>query len=346
MAAVEHDIPEGPDSSNPSDADLSEFEVATRSMTGGMSPGDDVMQPFTGSNRLRPDGRPLPHFKTNLRTIPNLRNGFTCAATFAYPFVIVGTAVALSNPLAWIAAFTLMGSVFARFAILNHEAAHRLLFSHRGLNDFAGQWVFGWLAFGSGSDAYRRSHAAHHRDEFGPKEPDFLLYARYPIPRASMRRKLTRDALFVSGYKNFKSFFRSFRSRRTFKYGLRTLAGQLVVVSFFTAAGRPELWIFLWLIPYMTIWRVFNRLRAIAEHGGMKRSPDRRHTTHHVEQHMLARFWFVPFNTGLHLAHHVDSGIPFRSLPALHEALVEDGYVPEEIVYKNYPALWRSLVQP
>jgi len=27
----------------------------------------------------------------------------------------------------------------------------------------------------------------------------------------------------------------------------------------------------------------------------------------------------VPYNTGWHLAHHVDSGIPFRKLPALHE---------------------------
>ena len=93
------------------------------------------------------------------------------------------------------------------------------------------------------------------------------------------------------------------------------LAGQLVVLSLFTAAGRPELWVFLWLMPYMTIWRVFNRLRVIAEHGGMERSKDRRRTTHNVEQHALARFWFVPFHTGLHVAHHVDSGVPFRNLP-------------------------------
>ena len=37
------------------------------------------------------------------------------------------------------------------------------------------------------------------------------------------------------------------------------------------------------------VTRVVNRLRAIAEHGGMQRSDDRRRTTHHVRQSLLAR---------------------------------------------------------
>jgi len=326
-------------------SDSLSFEETLEAMTGGMVPADSTFSTFQGSSRLRPDGRPLPPFRSELRKIENARNAITSLLTLLLPIAIVAAAVRLSHPVAWATAFLLMGSVFARFAILNHEAAHRLLFSHRTLNDLVGQWIFGWLAFGSGSDAYRRAHAAHHRDEFGPNEPDMLLYAFYPIPRKSMRRKLTRDALFVSGYKNFRPLFRSFRSLRALQYGARTVAGQLVVLALFTAAGRPELWVLLWLMPYMTVWRVFNRLRAIAEHGGMQRSPDRRRTTHNVEQHRLAMFWFAPFNTGYHLAHHVDSGIPFRALPILHEALVEDGYITPAITYKNYPSLWRALVR-
>ena len=53
----------------------------------------------------------------------------------------------------------------------------------------------------------------------------------------------------------------------------------------------------------------------------MQRSKDRRQTTHHVEQSWLARFWIVPFNTGWHLAHHVDMGVPWRNLPQLHAEL-------------------------
>ena len=39
-------------------------------------------------------------------------------------------------------------------------------------------------------------------------------------------------------------------------------------------------------------------------------------TTHVIRQSRLARFWMVPYNTGWHLAHHVDMGVPWRNLPA------------------------------
>ena len=96
----------------------------------------------------------------------------------------------------------------------------------------------------------------------------------------------------------------------------------------------------------MTSWRVINRLRSIAEHGGMTRSKDRRQTTHHVRQTWLARFWMVPLNTGWHLAHHVDMGVPWRNLPRLHAELEAAGYVTPELTYPSYRALWRALPLP
>ena len=74
------------------------------------------------------------------------------------------------------------------------------------------------------------------------------------------------------------------------------MQGVLLVAC--TAVGRPELYLFLWLLPWMTVWRVLNRLRSIAEHGGVTRSPARRLTTHHVRQTAPARCWIVPSHTG------------------------------------------------
>jgi fatty acid desaturase len=93
----------------------------------------------------------------------------------------------------------------------------------------------------------------------------------------------------------------------------------------------------------MTQWRVLNRLRSIGEHGGLEASKDRRATTHNVRQSLLARFWFVPYNTGWHLAHHVDMGIPWLNLPLFHRELEDAGYVTNELTYPNYRALWRAL---
>jgi len=97
----------------------------------------------------------------------------------------------------------------------------------------------------------------------------------------------------------------------------------------------------MWFVPWMTEWRVLNRLRAVAEHGGLRASKDRRITTHHVEQSWLARFWMVPYNTGWHLAHHVDIGVPFKHLPRLHQELVDAGYVQPGLSWPTYRSLWR-----
>ncbi|MGZ4718554.1 MAG: hypothetical protein ACXWCB_17835, partial [Acidimicrobiales bacterium] len=43
------------------------------------------------------------------------------------------------------------------------------------------------------------------------------------------------------------------------------------------------------------------------------------------------------------LAHHVDMGVPFRNLPALHTELVDAGWVTPELEYPTYRDLWRAL---
>lgn len=307
----------------------------------GMVPPASALTAVLPTDRLLAGGKPVPAIRADLRRIPNVRNALTIVAVLAQSFGVIALAVWLDHPLAWVAAFLLMGRAFALYAILAHEAAHRLLFSKRWANDGIGRWVLAYPAFVP-FDAYRRSHFAHHRDELGPGEPDIALYARYPVTRASWRRKLTRDAVGNSGWKNLKGLLLAVRSPTARPIALRILGMQLVLLVGFTLVGRPELYLFLWLAPWMTVWRVLNRLRAVAEHGGMTRSPDRRETTHHVEQHWPARFWIAPYNTGWHLAHHVDMGIPFRHLPALHDELVAAGWVTPELTYPNYLALWKA----
>jgi fatty acid desaturase len=51
----------------------------------------------------------------------------------------------------------------------------------------------------------------------------------------------------------------------------------------------------------------------------------------------------VPLNTGWHLAHHVDMGVPWRNLPALHAELEAAGYVTPALTYPSYRALWQAL---
>lgn len=281
-------------------------EELVASMTGGMvnyTPAE-----FAGSDLLRADGRPRPNFRAELRKIDNGRNALTVAHLLLWAVATVWAVARLDTWWAIALGVVSMALVQLRMYILHHEAAHRLLFSNRTINDVVGINILGWLPLGTGTHHYRRGHANHHRDEFGPNEPDFLLYSFYPVVRASFRRKMRRDATGVSAYRLLKPRFTGLVRPEFRSISIRFFAGQLVVFAMFALAGDPLLYALLWVLPYLTYYQVQNRLRSIAEHGGMTRSDDRRETTHHVEQHRLPSLFMTPYGVGYHVAHHVDSG--------------------------------------
>ena len=315
-----------------------------------MVPRPEDLPRVLPTERLNEGGMAIGNLRDSLRTPHPWRNVGNVVLAWIEPAAILGVTcwwtprLPLGAALAvWAIAFLLMGRTFARLSILGHEAAHRLLFPDRRLNDLVGAWLCDYPAFVP-FDAYRRQHMAHHRDELGPDEPDLNLYRGYPISRASFRRKMLRDAFGPSGWKNLRGLLSALTRRNSRPFALRIVAAQVVLfVVMGVLSGRWWLWAAMWLLPWMTIWRVLNRLRGIAEHGGMEHSADRRRTTHVVRQTWSARFWIVPFNTGWHLAHHADMGVPFQNLPALHDELVAAGWVTPAIEYRTYSALWKAL---
>jgi fatty acid desaturase len=311
---------------------------------GGMVPAPALLAPGRETALVRADGRPQPEFRDRWRTIPSWRNALSVASVWLQAIVLVGLAVWWGNPVGYVVAFLLMGRTHAQLASLMHESAHRLLLANRRANDVVGRWLLGYPSFTS-TDAYRRVHMAHHRKEFGPDEPDIPLYAGYPITRASFRRKLVRDATGQTGYKLFRQQFRGFRSsdprvRRTL---WKILLVQAVLFAAAIVGGVWWVYPVFWVLPYLTVWRVINRLRSVAEHGGMDASTDRRAATHSVRQSWWSRTFLVPFHIGWHLAHHVDAGVSMRHLPEYHRALRESGYVTPGLEFPSYHALWRAL---
>jgi len=310
---------------------------------GGMAPTIDSLPRVINNPSIGTDGRPAPELRAELRRIPSLLNAWSVLWCYGQNILILAAAVHLNHIATWLIAFLLMGRMHAQFASLMHEAAHRLLFKHRGANDWVGNWLLGFPVITS-TPAYRRVHMAHHREEFGPDEPDIPLYANYPITTESFRRKLVRDATGQTGIKLFRNQLRGFRSpdvrvRRTL---LKMTLVQGIVIAAFYAAGHPWLYLTMFVLPYFTLWRVINRLRSIAEHGGLRADDDRRIATHSVVQHPIARFYLVPYNIGFHLAHHVDAGVPFRHLPKYHALLRDTRYVDDSYEYPSYGALWKA----
>ena len=293
------------------------------------------------TERLLPNGMTIPELRANYRHIDNSRNFLAVSMVWVWTLGLAWCG-AHFGAAATVAVFILMGPMHARFAILMHEAAHKLLFTNKKVNDWVGKWLIAAPALVPIA-IYRRSHFAHHREEFGPDEPDIAFYRGYPCTWRDLRRRLLRDAAGISGYKNFKVLLVATTRSSSRRVASEILGVQVLMFAVMWAVtGAWWSYLVFWWLPWMTQWRVLNRLRAIAEHGGMSASSDRRVTTHNVRQHLISRFWFVPYNTGWHLAHHVDMGVPWHNLPAYHEELRRAGYVTDEITFPSYVALWRA----
>ena len=303
-----------------------------------MVPPAELLPDVLPTERLNVRAMAVRPLRDELRRIPTVRNVVTVTMALVQTFGVVIAAAVIGQWWAWVLAFLLLGRGHCLLNILGHEAAHRLLFPNRRVNDFVGRWLLAYPTF-QAFGAYRRVHFAHHRDEMGPDEPDLALYRGYPIPTDSWHRKLRRDLFGQSAYKNFKALWFNVRQGR--REAIQILAVQAVLLGGSLVVGAW--WAYpVWILSWSTLWKFSNRLRAIAEHGGMERSADRRRTTHVIRQTPLARYLMVPYNTGWHLAHHVDMGVPWRNLPRLHRELVAAGGVVPAVEYPSYRAFWKA----
>src|ERR1700722_985754 len=127
------------------------------------------------TERLLANGIAVPAIRPALRHIDNLRNALTVLSVWSYVVLIVGGAVWLNAWWSYAVAFVLMGPMYARLDILMHEAAQQLLFTNKRGNDWIGTWLIAYPVF-TPVQLYRRVHFAHHKDEFGPQEPDLAFY--------------------------------------------------------------------------------------------------------------------------------------------------------------------------
>ena len=197
------------------------------------------------TDRLQESGKAIPALRTELRHIDDRRNAVTVMSIWLWVAVIIGGSVLIDRWWAYIIAFVLMGPMYARFAIIMHEAAHKLLFTNKRINDWVGTWLVAyptWTPIG----LYRRGHFAHHKEEFGPNEPDIAFYGGYPCDTRTLTRRLVRDAVGISGWKNFTPLFRSLKVPAFRRTSLSIITVQLVLWAVLWAAtGR---W---WVYPLL-----------------------------------------------------------------------------------------------
>lgn len=268
------------------------------------------------------------------------------AATLA--FAAWSTALPpIGTVLAWILAIVVLGGRQLALAIASHEGAHRTLFSTRALNDHFTDWLCA-RPIGLDLFKYREHHFIHHTKTGTDEDVDISLIKGLPTTRPSLRRKMMRDLLGLTGMKFL--FGRLVMDAEYMKWTVAsdyewlprksaihhilcfiknfypTLLTNLALFAALQVAGHGEVYL-VWLIAYITTYPLFIRIRSLAEHAATERTTDMFKNTRTTRAGWLARTLVAPLNVNYHIEHHAMASVPWHKLPKLHRILLARGLV-------------------
>ena len=274
-----------------------------------------------------------------------LLNWLAIAAIFA--FVAQWT-----NPLTVLVAIVLLGGRQLGLSVLMHEAGHGTLFRTPWMNRVFGQYLAAYPLL-SDCAAYSTSHREHHRLAGTREDPDLPNYDRYPIDRASFKRKLWRDISGQTGLKLLVGIFRGYGNRMNLREDERTdtvaqgLASNAVLLGILWLCGAAWLYL-LWVAAYLTTFLLAARIRQVAEHGAVRGlyELDPRLNTRTTLPRWYERLYLCPNYVNYHLEHHLLAAVPAHRLPALHRTLYERGFFDEfpDAIARGYGEVIRTAV--
>lgn len=243
------------------------------------------------------------------------------------------------NPLTIVVAIALIGTRQLGGAALMHEAAHRVLFRNRRLNDWVGNWLCAYPIW-SDTDRYRPYHLQHHAHTGTAQDPDLGLILPFPVSPASLRRKLWRDLSGRTGRKFARAAWaRTFARWRTDPLARKAARGalisNLVLLGLLTAAGHPALYL-LWIAAWLTTNTLVTRIRFIAEHALTPDQGDPLRNTRTMLPSWWERLLIVPNKLNYHLEHHLLMTVPHYNLPRMHRLLRDRGVLDQACVERGY----------
>lgn len=257
------------------------------------------------------------------------------------------------NPLTGLICSALVGGRQLGLSILMHDAAHRLLMKRPAWNDAVGHWLAGG-AVGAHMHDYRPYHLQHHQHTQQDKDPDLVLSAPFPITWAGLKRKIWRDLTGQTGLKQRLNQLRrgmghegsiGQRLLRLCRHERAFFVTNLSLFSLLWLLDQPMLYVWMWLLPLLTWFQLFSRIRNIAEHAVTGDRNDRLRNTRTTYANPFERLFVAPYWVNYHLEHHLFVFVPCWKLPAAHQLLVQRGLAPHMEISTSYTAVLRQAVQ-
>ncbi len=121
------------------------------------------------------------------------------------------------------------------------------------------------------------------------------------------------------------------------------LAANAILFGLLAITGYWWLYPLLWLVPLLTFFQLFLRLRNIAEHAvvGDKEDPFRHARTTLADP--LTGFFLSPYWVNYHVEHHLIMWVPCYNLPKLHTFLMAGPHGDKLLVSPSYLGVLRLV---
>jgi fatty acid desaturase len=280
-------------------------------------------------------------------------------------WLIISAAVWFSlrfnNVPAYLVAWLIIGTrMYALYSLL-HDGIHYLLFPNKQVNDWICKRFLSWPLFISFS-RIRKFHLAHHQYLKTPDDPEavHLQYKEFQFPLSATGVAFTflKDItginfVFYKSSKILRSLSSGFTRQGNAKEKLSGALAQfdwdmaifyVVLVAYLIYWHLVWPFVLYWIIPYITIYQVLNRIRLSTEHFHLPE--EKLFQTRTVKLNLFERFVFSPHNLGYHTEHHLYPSVPFYRLPALHKKLMNAAsYRDNIVVSKSYFQVIKEYVK-
>jgi fatty acid desaturase len=295
----------------------------------------------------------------------NLRAALAIAEAWLIIAAAIGAAVYFDAWWSFLPAILIVASRQHALGVIMHDATHYRLFSSRRANDLVSDW---FCAFPTGMSTlgYREDHLAHHLATNTDGDPYFVLMNgiaawQWPKTKPAALRHLLAETFGWNTLRNMRmshpwTALGQYLLHRNEPRQAARVRFDLISTGLFwclVAAGLALTggwWYFamLWIVPGLTAYQLFVRLRWMSEHPYREATGDG-YETHQVRGSALERFFISPLNVNYHITHHLFPATPFYRLPQVHRRLLESAvYRDQSNFFSNYlgsaDSIWAEFV--
>lgn len=270
------------------------------------------------------------------------------------------------NPLTILLSLILLGNRQLGLGILMHDCAHSAFFESKLANQRAGEWLCAAPILAQ-FDGYRQYHLRHHAKAGTTADPDYPNYQPYPIKPSSLRRKIFRDLVGITGLKNLAAIFLMHSDKLTFDMSYKAkgddrhltvgdIAGNLVrhlyqavivhafMISILISLGQGWLYL-LWWVAFLTTFQLFSRIRNAAEHANVPDllSKDPRLHARTTYANWWERLTVAPNHVNYHLEHHWIATVPPYRLADFHAFLKAKHALDDVKIFPGYRSVLKAM---